>query len=52
MNNELIEVYVWPDGTWCEKDELFTMTHMSDDFTLESLSEQEYNDLLNGDLIL
>lgn len=23
---------VWPDGTWCYKDELHEMTHMSDDF--------------------
>lgn len=23
---------VWPDGTWCEHDELSQMTHMGDDY--------------------
>lgn len=34
------------------KNDLWTMTHMSDDYVLEKLSEQEYDDLLDGTLKL
>ena len=50
--DELIEIYVWADGTWCEKDELEEMSHMSDDYRIEALSYIEYEDLLEGKLVL
>lgn len=34
MGNQAEVVYEWPDGTWCFKDELYEMTHMSDDYVL------------------
>ncbi|AGC35602.1 hypothetical protein HOS22_gp36 [Rhizobium phage RHEph08] len=33
------QVCVWPDGTWCYKDELPEMTHMSDDYYITSYDE-------------
>lgn len=35
-------VYVWPNGDWCEIDELEGMTHLSDDYTTVTLTEREY----------
>ena len=40
--SNLIEIYVWPNGVWCEPDELETMNHMSDDYTLVHLTEREW----------
>ena len=40
--SDLIEIYVWPNGVWCEPDELETMGHMSDDYTLVHLTEREW----------
>lgn len=28
-------IFAWPDGTWCFKDELHEMHHMSDDFVFD-----------------
>lgn len=40
--SDLIEIYVWPNGVWCEADELEDMNHMSDDYTLVHLTEREW----------
>ena len=40
--SNLIEIYIWPDGTWCGADDLEEMTYMSDDYTLVHLTEREW----------
>jgi len=35
-------VYYWPDDTWCYKDELRFMTHMSDDYA-EGVFPEDYS---------
>jgi hypothetical protein len=30
----LEDIMVWPDGTWCYREDLRDMTHMSDDYTV------------------
>lgn len=43
MNQECFTViYVWPNGDWCEIDELESMTHLSDDYLAVALTEREY----------
>ena len=38
----MIELYEWPDGTWCECDEIESyLQWMSDDYTLVRLTEKE-----------
>lgn len=34
MDNQISEddILVWPDGTWCYRDQLPGMSHMSDDY--------------------
>jgi hypothetical protein len=32
--NPLWLVAEWPDGTWCDLDEISGMTHMSDDYQI------------------
>lgn len=49
---ELYEVCIWPDGTWCYKVELYQYTHMSDDYVVELLSEDELMQLEEGEIIL
>lgn len=43
---EEIEVYVWPDGVWCEKEELEEyLTYKSDDFMVKSFIDDGIADL-------
>lgn len=43
INEECFTViYVWPNGDWCEIDELESMTHLSDDYLAVALTEREY----------
>lgn len=40
----IITVYAWPDGTWCEGDELSEMlTHHSDDFVKLSIDVGDHD---------
>ena len=40
------KVALWPDGTWCELDELESMTHMSDDYMfVEPYLISDYEDV-------
>ncbi len=32
------QICIWADGTWCWKDELGEMTHMSDDYAVRDVS--------------
>lgn len=36
MNNKLSndDIIVWPDGTWCERENIHEYEHMSDDRTV------------------
>lgn len=28
------DIFMWPDGTWCFREEYWEMDHMSDDFVV------------------
>ena len=45
-----IPIYIWPDDSWCEPNELNELTHKSDDYSVAWLTEREYRCLLNQDL--
>lgn len=32
----------WPDGTWCFPEELFEMSHMSDDYEMVPYNEETH----------
>lgn len=32
-------IYVWGDGTWCEMEDLMSMTHMLDDYLVIKVPE-------------
>lgn len=34
-------ICVWPDGTFCDPDELHEMTHMSDDYAKVAVGDDE-----------
>lgn len=34
-------IYVWPDGIWCESDELSQMSHKSDDYAKVAILDHE-----------
>ena len=37
-----MKIYVWPDGTWCEPEDLEEMlAFMSDDFSVEYINEND-----------
>lgn len=44
----------WPDGTWCHRNELAAMTHMSDDYTQvvtpDALDEDDIPAFVNDQL--
>lgn len=41
--NDTVVIYEWPDGTWCEEDELEEhLAWMSDDFRRIVLTYDEY----------
>lgn len=45
----MIRIHIWPDGTYCEPEELSQMTHMSDDFaTIETNADVEVEDIVNA----
>jgi hypothetical protein len=47
MLEEMIEVYMWSDGTWCLSEDLEQMlTWMSDDFEVKMLTPEEYEKLM------
>ena len=49
------DVYVWPDGTWIGEDdqkEIEEKMNYSDDFFVKSLSQYEYEQLVQGKLVL
>lgn len=35
-----VTIYVWPDGCWCEHDELHEMSHKSDDYVVLTVSDE------------
>ena len=41
------KVYMWPDGTWCDDDEVEgCLQWMSDDYEVLELDEFEYDEFL------
>ena len=42
--DDTVDVIYWPNGVWCYRHELEQMTHMSDDFTLISVSSESSPD--------
>lgn len=34
-----VDYCLWPDGTWCERDEVEEMNHMSDDYIVLSVTD-------------
>lgn len=40
------DIFVWPDGTWCYRDELEQVSHMSDDTTVLVYNTNEYRAFL------
>lgn len=40
-----MKIVYWPDGCWCDQDEIHQMTHKSDDFAvLEIPDDVHYED--------
>ncbi len=39
--HEKIQIYVWPDGTWCYKDELTEYDWKSDDYIKMTVDNDE-----------
>lgn len=39
---ETEKVCVWPDGAWCFLDELWEMTHRSNDYFIEYFDEEKH----------
>ncbi len=37
------DIMLWPEGTWCYRDELEGMTHMSDDYQVLLYGSEEWN---------
>jgi hypothetical protein len=37
------DAIIWPDGTWCFRHELVTMTHMSDDYRIIPVDTLDYH---------
>lgn len=43
----MIKVCIWPDGTWCESDNIESyLQWMSDDFQVVEMTEEEYDEFL------
>ena len=46
-----MRVYYWPDGSWCEENDLPEMTHLGDDYCLQMISDnlisQEIDQLIH-----
>jgi hypothetical protein len=42
LQNSSDDIMVWPDGTWCYRRDLESMTHMSDDYAVLHESSKSY----------
>ena len=38
------DIFLWPDNTWCYRDEFWEMSHMSDDYEILVFGSFEYDD--------
>ena len=46
----MIQIAMWPDGTWCDLDDVEAYLHfMSDDYEIKQVTEGEYELLCFGD---
>ena len=48
METSLEDLFVWSDYTWCYREELEQMAHMSDDFRIIYVDTQEYEEFWNS----
>lgn len=44
MINSELDIFLWSDNTWCYRQELNQMTHMSDDFIVIPFGSLYYPD--------
>jgi hypothetical protein len=42
----LQDILVWPDGSWCFRDELIEMAHRGDDYSVIPLDSPEWEKFL------
>lgn len=42
MNTSLEDILLWPCGTWCYREELYQMNHMSDDYETLYIGSEAY----------
>lgn len=43
----MVEICIWPDGTWCEKgEEASYLQWMSDDYSIVEMTEDQYDEFL------
>lgn len=46
LNASPDDIFVWSDGTWCFREDLEEMSHMSDDYLVVREGSQEYDSFL------
>jgi len=49
MNND--DLFVWPCGTWCYRNEAVWMTHISDDYKVLEYLTEEWQDFLDSNAV-
>ena len=49
MNDDLVLIYMWPDGTWCYPEELSEMTHLGDNFSEKLVTVEQIERAVHGD---
>ena len=42
------DIVIWPDNTWCYRNELHEMSYMSDDYVTVSVDSPEYAGTIEG----
>jgi hypothetical protein len=46
----MIQIAMWPDGTWCELEDIEAYLHfMSDDYEIKQVTTLKYYELCFGD---
>ena len=41
------DIILWPDGTWCHREDLLDYQHMSDDFEVIPVGHARYDNISN-----
>lgn len=46
----MIEIAIWPDGTWCDIEDIESYLHfMSDDYEVKQVTQHEYQEMCFSD---